>query len=244
MSLEVLQLKTKSGDKKLTFRRLDSEELEQAYALRYDVYKGRGYLEKVWQEQHVKDHDDYDDLAGTVHFGAFLEDELVGYIRGIPGPNLPVADYFDLAESKKFAMYGKNAFELGRFVIKKPDNGDYLPRNIIFMFLVRQILMYCEEFGYEYSCAFITENLKTKMDQLKMPLQVMDSYVLRYPRDGKMAPYFYDREIFPVYFSAEEFGVYIKKIFRKFKLIKQTGEHTFKLRSNLYSFVLKVLKKL
>lgn len=243
-SSEFLQLKRDGNWDTIEFRRLDPEVLQEAFRLRFLVYSQRGYLDRDWEAENLKDMDEFDESGDTVHFGALLNGELIAYIRGIPGPNFPMSVFFNLENSEIYQKFGSDSFELGRFVVKKPNKGSFLPRNILFLFLLRQILRYCHDNGYKYSFAFITDRLKEKMTTLKMPFHEIDSWHLRYPRDGKMAPYFYDRKITPVYFLESKFSRYLDRVFKKFRIIKKIDSQTFRLRTGFYTFVLKLLKKL
>jgi N-acyl-L-homoserine lactone synthetase len=80
-------------------------DLSEAYKLRYEVYRERGYIEP---NDSGIDTDQYD--AHSIHIGA-VSDKLVGYVRLILPPELPVYDrcklYHEYQDLKQYAECGE-----------------------------------------------------------------------------------------------------------------------------------------
>lgn len=207
---ETVRILAKTGEEvEVVFRKLEKSDLEQAYLLRYSVYSTYGYFSKDWMKENAKDCDFFDKNPSTIHFGAYVGEELIGYVRAIKGPDLPVGKNFDLTRAESFLQYEDGAYELSRLVIKRSEAHKILPRNLIFLFLTRQVLQTCEEEKVQHVFAFITEKLLRRVKKMRMPMRLLAPYSLVYPRDGYMAPYFYEQDIVPVHFRVRPYKRYI-----------------------------------
>lgn len=207
---ETVRILAKTGEEvKVVFRKLEKSDLEQAYLLRYSVYSTYGYFLKDWMKENAKDCDSFDKHPGTIHFGAYVGEELVGYVRAIKGPNLPVGKNFDLTQIESFLKNEDAGYELSRLVIKRSEAHKTIPRNLIFLFLTRQVLQACEEEKVQHVFAFITGKLLRRVKKMRMPMRLLAPYTLVYPRDGYMAPYFYEQDIVPVHFRVRPYKRYI-----------------------------------
>ncbi len=244
--IKELQLKVGGEDKVIFFGMPDSkEEIGEMHQLRYKVYSSRNYIDrKLFLDGFEKD--EYDEKQKCAYFIAKIDGKIIGTVRLIQDDFLPTEkECFQFEEPDQIKQIPRSQrAELGRLIVVPYGNNVYLPRNLVTMFLINSLLLYGLENKILGGYAFIKNNLRIKLEKLKMPIHLISGFVQVYPRDGMLAGYFGDsaNKVVPMYFIVEEFEKYTDKIIENSLMFKKAGGRRYILRDNLYNKFLKLLK--
>lgn len=219
------------------------EEKERISKVRAEVYSNRGYF----SEKKERDEDQYDLSENTVYIYAVLRGEMVGALRIIREETLPTEQFFQYDEPPAIQnIQRSNRCEIGRLVVRRIDGMDFVPRNLIMLFLIYRALKYAETKNISGGVSFIKERLNKKLDKLKFPFHRIETYKQTYPTDGVLFNYFNDPsdKVIPIFFLTEEVKNYIDIFLGKkfiFKKISESERDEYLLRSNIYTKFLKTL---
>jgi len=221
-------------------------ELQEIYKFRYDVYSHKDYIDKDKYKDGIE-KDEYDDNRACRYFVAKINQKLIGAIRIIISDPLPTEQsfLFDEPEVLKNIPRSQRA-ELGRFIIVPPDrqNGVYLPRGIVMLFLLDTLSAYGIENNLLGGYAFIKTSLERKMKKLGLPLGEITKYRQIYPEGGVLYKYFTQKEdpVIPIYFLTKDFVVYSNERIRSSLMFGKINDTDYVLQNNLYTSFLKMLK--
>jgi N-acyl-L-homoserine lactone synthetase len=226
-------------------------EIQEVYRLRFDVYSARGYINKDKYSEKLES-DEYDD-GRSIYFIAKINEKTIGCIRVIRDSVLPTQKIFKFDTPKEFQNLNDSTpkdsclCELGRFVIIPPDknNGFYLPRGIVMMFMFKSMVEYAMEHNICGGYAFVKKSLENKMDKFNMPIHKIKYDSWFYPKDGVLFNYFNQQEdpVHPIYFMINEFKEYVEHVVhRKMMFDYNNEDNLFSLKTNLYTNFLKVMK--
>jgi N-acyl-L-homoserine lactone synthetase len=222
-------------------------EKEKIFKLRFDVYGRRKYID-VSKYADGLETDEYDSNLGTKYFFASTEQgEVLGAIRLIQSDLLPTEKIFIFKEPKEISSIAKDRrVELGRLVIVPPDREKkiYLPRNLIFLFLVDTLVDYGTSSSIDGGYVFVKESLRKKLDKLRAPIHYIEDFKQNYPQDGVLYNYFNQKDdpVYPAFFLTKEFKEFTSGIINSSLLFSKTGVNSFTLRSNFYTKFLQLLK--
>lgn len=241
--LNELHLKINKLDKVIYFGIPSTKkELMDMFSLRRRMYSIKGYL----KEDVSSDKDEYDNRDKSDYFIAKIDNRIIGTLRLIKDDNLPMEkDCFSFKEPIAIKKFSKNQRrEISRLVIIPYDKEkkQYLPRNIVLLFLVKSLIDFSSENNIYAGYSFVTKSLYVKLKKLKMPIHIINKYKQIYPPNGLLYPYFSkkDNPIIPIYYLKEEVEEYIDGLLKKgiFKII---NNNKFVLKSSLYNKILKLL---
>lgn len=245
--LKNLSLKINKNIKTIYFGIPDNnKELDEMYSLRYKVYKEKGYFNKnIITIYNNLDKDKYDLEKKCYYFIAKIDNRIIGCIRIIVDKFLPIEkECFDFIEPLEIAKIPRDKrIEIGRLVIIPYDRNHYLPRNIVLFFLISCVADFSELKNFQGGYAFITKQLYKKLKNIKFPFHIIEKYKKKYPVEGLLYPYFYEKDdIIPIFFLQYEVKDYVERIFKKKNLFIVKENNSFFLKSNVYIRFLKMLK--
>ncbi len=227
-------------NKTIMFGVADPSDAEDIFRLRYKVYAKYNYLNlKLFPKKKESDGNDFD--GSSVYFIAKVEDRILGFVRLIQGKNLPIKNNYTFTPPEDISSSDrKHTVELGRLIIDKYSEDQYFPRNIILLFLISVLVEYCKENSIYFAYSFLKQRLIKKLNLLKIPHVIFNKYILKYPKTGPMAPYFFDESdpALPGYFKLQDMQKYVDKTLKNKLLFKKSGD-TFFLKRNLYTKFLK-----
>lgn len=245
--LKELNVNITGQNKKIYFGKIDKQEEKlAAYKLRYEVYSERGYID-------TKNHNDFFEMDSydledkCHHFIASFEQKIIGYVRMIIDTPLPTEKYFTFCEPELIKTIPKDKrCELGRLIVipLDKDKGEYLPRNLVMLFL----LDVASSFGLANNLlggySFIKKSLENKFSKLKIPIGEIVEYKQNYPSDGVLSNYFSQNldPVVPIYFLTKNFYNYAEKTINNSWLFEIQNKSIFTLKDNLYMKFLKELK--
>lgn len=220
------------------------EEYEEMFKFRYEVYKKKKYF-KLNHKYSNLGLDDYDKEKTTKYFIAKFRGKIIGSVRLIRKEVLPTEKYFVFKEPEEMKKISKkNRAELSRLTIAPYLYGVYLPRNMVFLLLVYVLVEYAKNNEINGGYSFIKNSLRKKINKLKMPINIIKKFSIKYPKDGILYSYFYNQpqnEVFPVYFLTNDFIKYLDNIFYN-KLLFNYSDDEITLKTNLYTKFLKKIK--
>lgn len=220
-------------------------EKAEAYRLRFNVYKERGYIDANRYPQ-GEEVDMFDEPGKSVLFVAAIEGQIIGCIRLITTAPLPTEHYFDFDEPQEINVIPPHQRgELGRFVIIPPDrrNGDFLPKGLVMLFMLDTVAHYGLTHTIAGGYAFIKKSLETKMRRLGVPFKKINTYREHYPPEGVLYNYFSqaDNPVVPVYFLTQECAHFTEKKISHPLFFKHISPTTVRLRTpRLFSFLQKI----
>jgi len=213
------------------------EEMLDMFKLRFNIYKRNGYLKEKLKEE--KDQYDIKD-NGVKYFIAKIDNRVIAHVRLIEDDILPTEKFFVFDHSLK--IEGRKG-ELSRLVADtKIGENEYIPRNIIFLFLIRSLVDYGIKNNITHGYCFIKSKLKNKINKLKIPVKEIKKYETVYPKDGLLYDYFYKQKedpVIPIFFITREIKSYIDNFTQKKWFFNKEGENEFTLKSNIYTEFLK-----
>jgi len=241
------ELNLKIGkDKKIIYFGIpdNAEELNKMFSLRYDVYKNNKYFNPSIKYGPI-DKDEYDLENKCFYFIAKIDGKIIGTIRAIKDNILPIESYcFKFEEPDAIKIIPRNErVELGRLVVVPPGEKQYLPRNIVLLFLIKSAVNFLQEKNINGGYAFVTKKLYNKLSKLKVPFCSIEKYTQIYPQSGLLYPYFNkkDNPIYPIFYLRKDLEKYFSKIFNKKKLVKEIDKNKFVLIDSLYNNFLRLL---
>ncbi len=220
------------------------EEREEVYRLRYKIYSERRYILPESFSSGIET-DTFDQKVNTTYFIAKLDNRLLGSVRLIRAPLLPIRDFFEFANPSFLDSISPNRqCEISRLVIDKYSDTEYLPRNVVLLILIHVLLEYCKEEDIEVAFAFIKEKLQAKLRRLGIPLHTIESFTCVYPKSGPMWNYFNDEsdKVHPSYFRSDALENFIDDTLEKRSIFEKVGADHFILRDTLYTEFLMLLK--
>ncbi len=241
-----LQLKIGSKEKIIYFGTPDNKkELDEMFRLRYAVYSSKNYLNPNGQLDSL-DKDEYDLKNKCNYFAAKIDNKIIGTIRLIQDKFLPTEkECFKFEEPEPIKKIPREKRgELSRLIIIPYSKKQYLPRNLVFLFLMDCVVKFFLQNNILGGYSFITNKLYNKIKKLKIPIHIITSYKQIYPKDGLLYPYFnqQNNSIIPVYYLGDEIKDYLEEIFAKKRLFKKIASNRFILRPTLYNKFLRSLK--
>ena len=217
------------------------KELEEMYRFRYDNYARKNYL-LLDKFTETKDFDEYDKAHKCDYFVATNSSKIVGNVRVVRDDILPTEKFFEFEEPEVIRSIPRfERAELSRLIITPYDKSYYLPRNLMLLLFIRNLVMYAQENGIKGGYSFIKEKLKQKLLRLGVPIHLIKDYELVYPKDGLMYPYFYDKDdpVVPMVFIVDEIAEYVDKTIHNSWMFDIIDKNTFVLKDNLYNNFLK-----
>lgn len=221
-------------------------ELEDAFRLRFLVYSSRGYIDGTKYREELE-HDHIDGDPGTIHIIARTGGRTIGYVRLIRSTPLPTERYFTFKEPEEMTrITTSERAELGRLIIIPPDaeGGDYLPRGVLLLLLIRVLLRLAEKNGLRGGYAFIKHSLRVKLARLRLPFREIVPFAMRIPEDDPLYGYFTSPTdpVIPIFFTVEQFAAAHERLFRNLGLFESRGVNTLALKNNLYTRFLRKLR--
>ncbi len=244
--LSKLSIKLDKEDKELLFGLVETkEELKKARQLRFQVYNKCDYIDSNRYTKN-EESDQMDENKSTEHLIACIDGDVIGNIRIIQDSPLPTEKYFTFSRPEVFeGIDNDNLAELGRLVAVPYKNAQtYLPRGLIFLFLIHSLVIYYKEKGYLGGYAFIKEDLEKKMVKRGMPLHIIKEAKQDYPKNGALSKYFNqkDNKVKAIYFLTEEFEEYTKKILNERLIFKKLNKEEYCLKLKSYNLYLKLAR--
>ncbi len=238
-----LRVTARDSNNIISFGEVDnSQELNEAFELRYSVYKERGYIDsQIYPEG--KEKDNFDILGKCHYFIAKIDQKIIGFIRVITDDPLPTEKYFTFQEPEVMKFIRRDSrFELGRFIIIPVDKekNEFLPRGLVMLFLLNTILSFALKNNLSGGYSFVKRTLYQKMKRRHMPVGEIANYTEIYPKDGVLKKYFNQRNnpVIPIYFTSADFRNYLYKHINCSLLFTAENESTYILKSNIYTKIL------
>lgn len=235
-----LVVKTKDGNHPIRFiRATEVKDLDEIFKIRARVYSKRGYF----KEKKEIDRDEYDSDESTVYFCAKHKEKVIGALRVIRGEILPTEKYFQFSEPQKISKIQKSErCEISRLVVERQEE-DFIPRNLIMLFLIFRLIKYAEDNSLKGGYAFIKKSLYVKLLKIHFPFHPIEEYSQKYPNSGVLYNYFNDPGdvVSPIYFFTNESFEFIKKLLKR-KIFSYDKDGIYFLENNLYTKFLKSLK--
>lgn len=235
-----LVVKSKDGNHPIQFIcATEGKDIDEIFKIRARVYSKKGYF----KEKKEIDRDEYDNRESTVYFCAKHKGKIIGALRIIKGEVLPTEKYFEFSEPREISKIRKGErCEISRLVVERQEE-DYIPRNLIMLFLIYRLIKYAEDSGLKGGYAFIKKSLYVKLLKVRFPFHVIHGYLQKYPDDGVLYNYFNDQSdvVSPIYFFTNESSDFIKELLKR-KIFSYSEEGTYFLENNLYTKFLKSLK--
>lgn len=238
-----LQLKIGGKIRTIQFGRPSSEsEKEEMFKLRHRVYSKKGFIDPSPSQL---DKDEFDTKEETAYFIAKIEGRVLGAVRLIFDTPLPTERFFQFSvppEIKKIPE--EKRAEVSRLVVEKYNEKEYLPRNLVTLFLIECLVAHAEERGIDGGYSFIKESLLRKLDKLNTPLHFIDKYKVMYPSDGVLFKYFSQEndKVAPVFFLTEEIHSWTHQLISNERILAPKEENVHFLREGIYNFLLRRLK--
>lgn len=229
-------------------RAVTDEELKAVYALRYEVYSHRGYIEPSrYPAKEESDH--YDSEGKSIHFAAFIDGKALACIRVIVDDPLPTEKAFTFEEPFPLKNISRQRRgELGRFIIIPPDreNKIFFPRGLVMLFILATLSKFGEEENIQGGYSFIKESLKKKLERLSVPFHPIYPHEEHYPKDGVLARYFNQPEdpVIPMYYLTSECLVFTARKLKQKILFRELGNGRYELRPLLYHFYMGCIRLL
>lgn len=225
----------------------DSEmELDEMYALRFNVYSRNGYFDTNKKHHTQKDIDDYDHYGKCHYVIAVIDGRIIGAVRLIQTSPLPTEVFFDFTPPKIInEIEPAHRAEISRLVIDQYSKDSFLPRNLILLFLIKILLVKGNDLGIVGGYAFIKKNLFEKLNRLKVPVMSIKLHVQRYPSDGVLYNYFNQDQnpVSPSFFISSEVEAYIEGVLGvNSHLVSQQSSGHYILNNTLYTKFLRRLK--
>ena len=223
------------------------EEAGEMFHLRYYVYNLKGYLNSNIDPD-LLDRDEYDLEHKCYYLTAKIDERVIGTVRLIIDNFLPTErECFEIQEptAMKKIPRGQRG-EISRLIVIPYDknNKQYLPRNIILLFLIKSVFTLCSDNNILGGYSFVTEKLYKKIQKLKIPVHILRNHKLVYSQEGLLYPYFHQKgnPIIPIFYMRDEIEQYINKIFNKKSLFARVKDNKYILKQNLYNQFLRLLK--
>ena len=246
-----LTIRGVNADRTILFGETTTDnEKQEVYKLRYKIYSEQGYIDST-KYSNLFETDEYDSVGKSQYFIAAIKEKdnlrLIGCIRSIFSDVLPTELAFYIKEPEELRSIPRaNRFEIGRFVIVPPDKlkKDYLPRGIVMLFLLNTVSNYAIKKNLLGGYAFIKQSLNIKLRRLKFPVGYIKEYKQHYPKHGVLYKYFtqVNDPVIPIFFVTKLFFQYTENIICNRFMFRREGDNTFLFRSNVYTYILKVLK--
>ena len=220
-------------------------ELKKMYALRYQVYSTRGYINPLAFPDKL-DIDQYDKDKKCIYFVAQIDGQIIGSVRIIKDKYLPIeTECYEFDEPEAInKIPRKRRAEIGRLVVRPYSNTEYLPRNLIMLLLIDSLVKYGTRHNIPAVYAFLKTKLLGKLEKLKVPIHLIKPYKQVYPKDGVLSGYFYKKEdkAVPAYFLTSEVKEVLDQMFSNENIFEKGGRQKLTLKENFYNKFLKVLK--
>jgi N-acyl-L-homoserine lactone synthetase len=236
-----LTTKIKNSHKMVIFGIPDNEEeLKKMFSLRVETYKKKEYINSD------SDLDEYDENKKCTYFIAKIDDDVIGTVRLIMDNPLPTEkDCFDFKEPEAMKGIDPNTRgELSR-LISVPYKGEiFLPKHLVLIFLIACVVKYSKENKILGGYSFITTKLYGKIKKIKVPFHLIKDFKKKYPENGLLGPYFNneDNQILPIYYKLEDIDKYLTKFLSNRIVFENVEGSGFKIKDNLYTKILKLLK--
>lgn len=235
-----LVVKSNDGNHPIRFlRATEAKDLDEIFRIRARVYSKKGYF----KENKEVDQDEYDNDGSTVYFCAKYNEKVIGAVRVIHGEILPTEKYFQFSEPQKISKIQKSErCEISRLVVERQEE-DFMPRNLIMLFLIYRLISYAQDSGLKGGYAFIKKSLYVKLLKIHFPFHAIEGYSQKYPNSGVLYNYFNNPSdaVSPIYFFTNESSEFIKKLLKR-KIFSYSEDGTYFLENNLYTKFLKSLK--
>jgi len=134
--------------------------------------------------------------------------------------------------------------ELSRLVVVPYAEGKYLPRNLVMLMFIRNLVIWGEERGIEAGYSFVKEKLAKKLNNLKAPVHYIESFKQTYPTGGVLYRYFNQAEdrALPIYFTVPEFREFVDHILENSWMFEKQSDKVFILKNNLYNKFLRRMR--
>lgn len=219
------------------------EELKEMFALRYRVYSERRYFNSKVVISNDLDIDKYDTDNKCIYFIVKINNKIIGTVRMIRDDFLPTEkECFRFDEPVEIKKIPRNERrEIGRLIIIPPNNNEFLPRNLVLIFLIKCIVDFSLDNNIAGGYSFVTRKLLKKLKRIKFPIYIIKKYDQIYPENGLLYPYFHQRNnpIIPIFYFTNEIEKYFKKILDK-KIFRQINRSEFILELTIYVKFLKM----
>lgn len=242
--LKKLIVPTESQHVEITFGIADESDLDKIFKLRHAVYHKHAYFsEEIEPGEHEKDIDAYD-RHDTVYVCAYIKDRLLGCMRLVYGPDMPILKYFTIDSQEISGIDISKSFEIGRLVIQRTEQDRQIPKNIVMMMMFLLAAQTAEEQKIPIAFAYIKQKLLGKLSLLRLKVHTFKKFSCVYPRDGKMNRYFYNPSDAPIpaYISLHDARIFCENILSNESLFIRNAENTeYTLRKTLYEKFLRSL---
>ena len=152
------------------------------------------------------DIDIYDKENGVIYINVFSVKlkKILGSVRIITRQNLPILkDCFNFKEPLSIKLFAKhNIAELSRLIIMPYTKNKFLPRHLILIIMIKEVLQILKDKKIFFVYAFIKSKLYFKFKKIKLPFYSIKNYNMKY-NDGVLKEYFNQKNdpVLPVYFN-------------------------------------------
>jgi len=245
-ALSELQVSMKGKPTLILFGVPDTDaEREEMFRLRFRVYRDRRYINPERFSDGL-DCDRYDMEEKCAYLVAVVKGHIVGSVRLIIDTVLPTeAECFRFQEPEAIRKVPReHRGEIGRLVIVPYRDDQYLPRNLVMLFLMHVLLVVGHERDIRGGYAFIKKKLQVKLEKLKIPFHTITPFTQVYPKDGVLSRYFHqnDDPVIPIYFIRSEIEKRLAKIIGDKKMFQRINGKRFLLRKSLYNKFLQLMR--
>jgi N-acyl-L-homoserine lactone synthetase len=218
-------------------------EIEKMYKLRYIIYRKHNYIQS---QKKTLDIDYYDRAHKSVYFIAKVKNTIIGSVRLIITKKLPTeAKCFSFAEPPEIASIPRaQRGELSRLVIAKfqLSNGEYIPRNIVMVGLLKVLVEYCKAHMLLGGYSFIKNSLWIKLKKLRFPIHFIPKYTQIY-NQKYLHGYFHQKNnpVYPVYYMRSEVEHYLERVFKNRMIFRRESSKKLELKNNFFIRILRTL---
>ena len=239
-----LALEIGGAPKEISFGLADTvKEREEVFALRYRVYTRYQYLIEGVHSNGLES-DRYDEEGKSTYVIARVNDKIIGTVRMIFPPDLPIKSFFSFEVPQIEMEEGiEKGCEVSRLVVERYSPTEYLPRNVVMLFLMSTLLDHAKEREYTFAYGFLKERLMGKLNKLRVPFTDIQEFKVTYPPSGPMAPYFSDPSdrVIPSYFESHRLNKFMDETLGG-NLFEKITEKEYALKHTLYTRFLTALK--
>ncbi len=242
--IQTLTLQDENGNARiLSCGLITSKEMQkQMFEQRLRIYNKYKYFDPAQAGALSEDTDAHDTPSIATYVGISLDGRLLGSMRLLHTSPLPLFKTFTFNTPEQFNS-AKKMGELSRLVVERTKEDSFIPRNVLMLFLADVALTYAQKEGFDVGCAYIKSKLIGKLRLLRMPFTSLQDFSCAYPKDGMMAPYFYnqpDDVPVPCFFHVTDIATFLHEVLRNTSLFEQSGTN-YTLRNTLYRKFLSTL---
>lgn len=187
------------------------KELIEMFKFRNDVYVKKNYIDKNFYSNGL-DCDEYDKSKKCIYFIAKIENKLIGSARLIKDKYSPTEKHcFNFIEPREIIFIPRNErAEIGRLIIIRYSNNIFLPRHIIMLGILTNIINYCATNGIRGGYSFIKNEFKKKLNAINAPIHIINNFKQTYK--GKLLHRYFNNSkdpVFPIYYLTSEISDYL-----------------------------------